>query len=257
MGTVIWHVTMSLDGFIAGPNDSMDWVVDQWSDGGENTRDIDVQRSAVADEVLQAAGAILGGRRWYDVAVRQFNGYDGIYGGQWKGPVFVLTHRPPDAGHHPAITFISGELTDAVAIAQDAAAGKLSSSSGPTWRRSASVPACSTRSLFIWCRFCSATASGSSAPRPSVRSRSSVDLSRPLVRSPICGFQFGTAARPGASTNICGDTLRSTETTVFEMGLTHGPLRCGMRHAGRLRTNPKVESHQKRQYDSARDGECR
>jgi dihydrofolate reductase len=124
VGTVIWHVTMSLDGFIAGPNDSMDWVVAQWSDGGENTRDIDVQRSAVADEVLQAAGAILGGRRWYDVAVRQFNGYDGIYGGQWKGPVFVQTHRPPDAHHHPAVTFLSGDLTDAVATAQDAAAGK-------------------------------------------------------------------------------------------------------------------------------------
>jgi hypothetical protein len=86
MRNVIWHVTMSLDGFIAGPNDSMDWVVAQWSDGGEKTRDIDVQRSAVADEVLQAAGAILGGRRWYDVAVRKFDGYDGIYGGQWKGP---------------------------------------------------------------------------------------------------------------------------------------------------------------------------
>jgi dihydrofolate reductase len=124
VGTVIWHVTMSLDGFIAGPNDSMDWVVAQWSDGGENTRDIDVQRSAVADEVLQAAGTILGGRRWYDVAVRQFNGYDGIYGGQWKGPVFVLTHRPPDAGHHPAVTFLSGDLSDAVATAKDAAAGK-------------------------------------------------------------------------------------------------------------------------------------
>lgn len=61
MGTLIWHVTMSLDGFIAGPNDSMDWVVAQWSDGGENTRDVEVQRSAVADQVLQAAGAILGG----------------------------------------------------------------------------------------------------------------------------------------------------------------------------------------------------
>lgn len=124
MSNVIWHVTMSLDGFIAGPNDSMDWVVAQWSDGGESTRDIDVQRSAVADEVLQAAGAILGGRRWYDVAVRKFNGYDGIYGGQWKGPVFVLTHRPPDAGHHPAVTFLSNDLSDAVATAKDAAAGK-------------------------------------------------------------------------------------------------------------------------------------
>jgi dihydrofolate reductase len=118
---------MSLDGFIAGPDDSMDWVVAQWSDGGENTPDINVQRSAVADEVLQAAGAILGGRRWHDVAVRKFNGYDGIYGGQWKGPVFVLTHRPPDAGHHPAVTFLSDDLSDAVATAKDAAAGKVSS----------------------------------------------------------------------------------------------------------------------------------
>lgn len=102
----------------------MDWVVAQWSDGGENTRDIDVQRSAVADEVLQAAGAILGGRRWYDVAVSMFNGYDGIYGGQWKGPVFVLTHRAPDAHHHPAINFLSMDLNEALATAKDAARGK-------------------------------------------------------------------------------------------------------------------------------------
>ena len=124
MSSVIWHVTMSLDGFIAGPNDSMDWVIAQWSDSGESTRDIAVQRSAVADEVLQAAGAILGGRRWYDVAVSMFNGYDGIYGGQWKGPVFVLTHRAPDAHHHPAINFLSVDLNDAVATAKDAAGGK-------------------------------------------------------------------------------------------------------------------------------------
>ena len=124
MSSMIWHVTMSLDGFIAGQDDSMDWVVAQWSDGGENTRDIDVQRSAVADEVLQGAGAILGGRRWYDVAVRKFDGYEGIYGGQWTGPVFVLTHRPPDADHHPAITFLSGDLSHAVTTATAAAAGK-------------------------------------------------------------------------------------------------------------------------------------
>jgi len=52
---------MSLDGFVAGRDDSMAWAVAQWSDGGENTRDVEVQRSAVADDVLQAAGAILGG----------------------------------------------------------------------------------------------------------------------------------------------------------------------------------------------------
>src|SRR5262249_14580150 len=124
MGSVIWHVTMSLDGFIAGPDDSMDWVIGQWSDRREHTRDIDVQRSAVADEILRTAGAILGGRRWYDVAIRKFDGYDGIYGGQWKGPVFVLTHRPPDANPHAAITFISGSVSDAVATAKASAAGK-------------------------------------------------------------------------------------------------------------------------------------
>jgi dihydrofolate reductase len=124
MSSVIWHVTMSLDGLIAGPDDSMDWVVAQWSDGGENTRDIEVQKSTVADDVLQNAGAILGGRRWYDVAVRKFDGYDGIYGGQWKGPVFVLTHQPPDADRQTAITFLSEDLRDAVATATKAAAGK-------------------------------------------------------------------------------------------------------------------------------------
>lgn len=25
MGKVVWHVTMSLDGFIAGPDDAMEW----------------------------------------------------------------------------------------------------------------------------------------------------------------------------------------------------------------------------------------
>jgi dihydrofolate reductase len=85
VSSVIWHVTMSLDGFIAGRDDSMDWVVAQWSDGGENTCDIDVQRSAVADEVLQGAGAILGGRRWYDVAVRKFDGYEGSTEGSGQG----------------------------------------------------------------------------------------------------------------------------------------------------------------------------
>jgi dihydrofolate reductase len=88
------------------------------------TRDIDVQRSSVAGEVLESAGAILGGRRWYDVAVSKFDGYDGIYGGQWNGPVFVLTHRPADTSHHPAISFLSDELGDAVATATDAAGGK-------------------------------------------------------------------------------------------------------------------------------------
>ena len=124
MSTVIWHITMSLDGFIAGPEDSMDWAVGEWSDEGTNTRDIEVDRSAMADEILSSAGAILGGRRWYDVAQRQFDGIDGVYGGRWRGPVFVLTHRDPDDAAAESVTFLSAPLAEAVATAREAAEGK-------------------------------------------------------------------------------------------------------------------------------------
>ncbi len=124
MSNVIWHITMSLDGFIAGPDDSMDWVVGEWSEDGTNTRDIEVDRSSMADEVLASAGAILGGRRWYDVAERLFDGVDGIYGGQWQGPILVLTHRPPEDPTDARVTFVSMSLAEAVAAARAAADGK-------------------------------------------------------------------------------------------------------------------------------------
>lgn len=41
MGKVVWHVTMSLDGFIAGPDDAMEWVFEH---RGPNE---------VADEVIR------------------------------------------------------------------------------------------------------------------------------------------------------------------------------------------------------------
>jgi dihydrofolate reductase len=120
---VIWHITMSIDGFIAGPNDSMDWAVREWSGDGTNTADIEVDRSTVADHVLRSAGAILGGRRWYDAAQRLHDGVDGIYGGKWRGPVFVLTHRPPDEAAHRSVTFLSVPLAEALATARTAANG--------------------------------------------------------------------------------------------------------------------------------------
>jgi dihydrofolate reductase len=120
----IWHITMSVDGFIAGPDDSMDWAVSEWSDDGTTTRDIEVDRSPIADEVLRSAGAILGGRRWYDVAELLYNGVDGIYGGQWRGPVFVLTHRPPDDTADDTVTFVSSSVAEALATARAAASGK-------------------------------------------------------------------------------------------------------------------------------------
>ncbi|MBA3261375.1 MAG: dihydrofolate reductase family protein [Thermoleophilaceae bacterium] len=112
MSKIIWHITMSVDGFIAGPDDSMDWAFRA------------SEPSALADEIREGTGAILGGRRWYDAAASKYDGVAGIYGGGWSGPVFVLTHRPEDIPEDPTVTFLSEGLRDAVGTARDAAAGK-------------------------------------------------------------------------------------------------------------------------------------
>lgn len=112
-GQVVWHITMSVDGFIAGPDHEMEWAFR--SSGGPNR---------LADEVMHSTGAILAGRGWYDAATAKYRGRHGIYGGDWEGPVFVLTHHPPEDPEDLEITFLTGELTEAVATAREAAAGR-------------------------------------------------------------------------------------------------------------------------------------
>jgi dihydrofolate reductase len=112
MTRIIWHTTMSLDGFIAGPGDSMDWAFGHGPPG------------AMADEIPATTGAILGGRHWHDVAMDRYDGRAGIYGGAWSGPVLVLTHQPPEDPPDPEIEFVSGGIEAAVARARDAAGGK-------------------------------------------------------------------------------------------------------------------------------------
>jgi dihydrofolate reductase len=109
---VVWHITMSLDGFIAGPDDAMEWA---FRSSGPNR---------IADDVMNTTGAILAGRRWHDVATAKYDGRHGIYGGKWEGPVFVLTHRPPEAPDDPEITFLQTEVEEAVATAKEAAGDK-------------------------------------------------------------------------------------------------------------------------------------
>jgi dihydrofolate reductase len=110
---VVWHVTMSLDGFIAGPDDSMEWAF-KYPEGPIR----------MADEVMQTTGAILAGRRWYDVAAAKYSGRQGIYGGAWDGPVFVLTSRADHDVSDPGITLLTEDLERAVETARDAAGDK-------------------------------------------------------------------------------------------------------------------------------------
>jgi dihydrofolate reductase len=111
---VLWHVTMSLDGFIAGPDDAMDWVFEY------------PEPNAAVDEVIQKIGAVLAGRRSYDVGKKedQVEGVTEPYGGAWTGPQFVFTHEPSGAPEDPTVTFLSGDIRDAVATALAAADGK-------------------------------------------------------------------------------------------------------------------------------------
>ena len=86
MGNVLVHSMMSLDGFIAGPNDDMSWVF----------RHADDMPGAVVDEVIARTGAVLAGRRVYEVGRRvQRPEARGLFDGRWKGPHFILTHEPP------------------------------------------------------------------------------------------------------------------------------------------------------------------
>ena len=56
MGKVLWHVTMSMDGFIAGPGDDKGWMSDFF---GPNPP---------VNDVLGRIGAVLIGARTYQVA---------------------------------------------------------------------------------------------------------------------------------------------------------------------------------------------
>ena len=107
---VVVNRCMSLDGFTAGPGDAMDWVFD-----------FVAPIESAFPEIMAATGAMLIGRRTYEVGKRMADGphppaYDG-------GAEFVLTHDPPDPPD-PAVTFLTGDIGEAVATALRAAGGK-------------------------------------------------------------------------------------------------------------------------------------
>jgi dihydrofolate reductase len=113
MSKVLWHVTMSLDGFIARRDNSTEWMFADRSAG---------PAGPMGGEVVARTGAILAGRTGYDLGTRAGSGPRAIYGGAWSGPVFVLTHRAGDTD--PGVTFLSCSIEEAVGTARAAADGK-------------------------------------------------------------------------------------------------------------------------------------
>lgn len=107
-GKVLWHFTMSLDGFVAGPDHTVDWMTGFTATPG------------LVESYVEATGAVLAGRDGFQASPD----VSGIYGGGWHGPVFILTHHPQDAPHAEGATILSCDVTDACRVGLDAAGGK-------------------------------------------------------------------------------------------------------------------------------------
>ncbi|GAA3124987.1 dihydrofolate reductase family protein [Kribbella aluminosa] len=131
MGNVASAMSMSLDGFVTGPNDGRKHplgeggaVLHDWL--GKTATDAD---RAVLQEMVDGAGTILMGRRSYDSCVGEGGWGDG--GPAGDVPCFVLTHEPP-AEAPKVFTFVTDGIESAVAQAKAAAGDRTVGIHGAT-----------------------------------------------------------------------------------------------------------------------------
>jgi dihydrofolate reductase len=126
----VLYMSMSLDGYIAGPNDQPgnpggdDFMrLHEWygfaSDAGPNEESTDPIGKQFLDEI-KTTGAVLSGRNTVE-QVDYWGGdhHDGV-------PIFVPSHRPPgpSAAKYPLVTYVTDGIAAAMAQAK-AAAGDL------------------------------------------------------------------------------------------------------------------------------------
>jgi dihydrofolate reductase len=110
VGKIRFGMTMSLDGFVADRNGGVGALYPDF----EEMRQSDTLR-----EIVEATGAVVMGRRSYEMAGGDWTGYE------FQVPIFVLTHHPParpDAGL--AFTFVADGLESAIRQARAAAGDK-------------------------------------------------------------------------------------------------------------------------------------
>jgi dihydrofolate reductase len=122
MSSVTLSLSMSLDGFVAGPNDEIDPLHD-WLFGGDaesrhgHGLKLSETSREVIDEALGATGACVAGRRTFEVS------------GRWGGsppfpiPYFIVTHEVPAemAGEDGPFTFVTDGVESAIARAREGA----------------------------------------------------------------------------------------------------------------------------------------
>jgi dihydrofolate reductase len=142
----VLYMSMSLDGYIAGPNDEPD------NPGGDGfgrlhewftTADGEFFRPTGAagqlwDEMF-ATGAVLAGRR----TVEQVDHWKGDHHGV---PIFVPSHRPPgpSVANYPLVTYVTDGIASAMAQAKAAAGEQNVLVHGAYTAQRALEPACWT-----------------------------------------------------------------------------------------------------------------
>jgi dihydrofolate reductase len=130
MAKVVAGITMSVDGYITGPDDGPgkglgdggerlhSWVFGgPWSYADGPRGEPAGEDAAWLAEVTSRVGAVVGGRWTYEAA-RHWGDEN-----PWGLPFFIVTHRPQEQPEGGAFTFVSG-VEAAVERALDAAGGK-------------------------------------------------------------------------------------------------------------------------------------
>ncbi len=149
MGKVIANLAMSLDGFIADPDDGCDELFgfydngdvtveprEGWPDVPHVRAERDLMREGVA-----GSGCHVIGRRLYDMT----NGWDGHPGDEV--PIVVLTHQPPELarGRRSVLLLLRRRGRDREGPSRSPETW-TSGSRAARWRGRRSTPGCSTSS---------------------------------------------------------------------------------------------------------------
>ena len=129
MGKVVVDLTVSLDGFIAGKDDGPDLPLGRggerlftWMSAGPESNRLEHRLAppdaskVVVEEWMTQSGAIISGRRTFDIA----NGWK--EGHPVDVPIFVVTHEAPTHGEwSPRVSFVTEGIEPALELAQAAA----------------------------------------------------------------------------------------------------------------------------------------
>jgi dihydrofolate reductase len=132
MALVICDMSISLDGYVTGPNDSRenpfgdgagmlhDWIFDAATD----------EDRAILQEMLDRVGAVVMGRKSFDK--NEGDGGWGDGGPLGDTPCFVVTHHRPTVSYPSVYTFVTDGVASAIEQAKTAAGDKVVGLHGAT-----------------------------------------------------------------------------------------------------------------------------